>query len=242
MIRDWAALVFAMVFPTLMSWVYFIGLATQAGQPNPTALLAYGVGKGVQFTFPFFYALLFDRSRLRPSAPTARGLGLAIGFGSLVAAGMFVLYAVWLRGTPLMEVAGRQIIGKLREFGLATPAGYVLFGGFISVVHSLFEEYYFRWFIFGGLKRYLRLSGAVALSALAFMAHHIVVLAVYFPGAAEFLTVVLPFSLCVAVGGAVWAWLYDRAQSLYAPWLSHLIVDVAIMVVGYDLMAPYLAR
>src|SRR5439155_785789 len=82
------------------------------------------------------------------------------------------------------------------------------------------------------------LGAAAALSALAFTAHHVVVLAVYFPGPTEFLTVVLPFALCVGVGGAVWAWLYDRAQSLYAPWLSHLIIDAAILVVGYDLVAP----
>jgi membrane protease YdiL (CAAX protease family) len=237
--RDWLALAFAMTFPSVMSWVYFVGLAG-GGQANRVALFAYGVGKVIQFTFPFFYCLLFERDRLRPSAPTRRGLLLAAGFGLLVNAGIFALYAGWLRQTQLMEVAGRQIVEKLREFSIATPAGFVAFAAFVAVAHSLFEEYYFRWFVFGLLRRHLRLWAAVAVSSLAFMGHHIVVLAVYFPGAVQFLTVVLPFSLCVAVGGAVWAWLYDRSKSLYAPWLSHLLIDVGIMVVGYDLVGAYL--
>ena len=240
--RDAAALTFAMVFPSLMSWLYFIGLAAGHGEPNPLALAAYTVGKAVQFSFPFLYCLLFDRGRLRPSAPTRAGLLLALGFGLLVDAAMFALYYAALRQTPLMETAAQQILGKLREFSIATPLGFLAFACFVALAHSLFEEYYFRWFVFGLLRRYLRLSAAIALSSVAFMAHHIVVLAVYFPGAVEFVTVVLPFALCVAVGGAAWAWLYERSRSLYAPWLSHLLIDAGIMVVGYDLVAPYLGR
>jgi membrane protease YdiL (CAAX protease family) len=229
-----------MVFPSVMSWVYFIGLSAGRGEPNPVALAAYAVGKAVQFSFPFVYCLLFDRGRLRPSRPTRDGLLLALGFGLLVNAAMFTLYYAGLRQTPLMEKAARQILEKLREFSIATPLGFVAFAGFVSLAHSLFEEYYFRWFIFGLLRRYLRLPAAITLSSLAFMAHHVIVLAVYFPGAVEFVAVVLPFALCVAVGGAAWAWLYERSRSLYAPWLSHLLIDVGIMAVGYDLVAPYL--
>jgi membrane protease YdiL (CAAX protease family) len=45
----------------------------------------------------------------------------------------------------------------------------------------------------------------------------------------------VPFALCVAGGGVAWAWLYDRSNSLYAPWLSHLLIDAAVMAIGYDL-------
>jgi membrane protease YdiL (CAAX protease family) len=45
----------------------------------------------------------------------------------------------------------------------------------------------------------------------------------------------LPFAACVAVGGAVWAWLYQRTNSVYAPWISHLVVDASLFVIGYDL-------
>ena len=75
---------------------------------------------------------------------------------------------------------------------------------------------------------------AIVVSSLAFAAHHVVVLAVYFPD--RFWTATLPFALAVAVGGAAWAWLYDRYQSLTGPWVAHLLTDAAIMAVGFDLL------
>ena len=63
-----------------------------------------------------------------------------------------------------------------------------------------------------------------------------IVLGVFFPG--RFWTAAAPLSLCVAVGGAAWAAVYQRSGSLLGPWLSHLIVDAAIMAVGYDLADP----
>jgi membrane protease YdiL (CAAX protease family) len=65
------------------------------------------------------------------------------------------------------------------------------------------------------------------------MGHHVVILGGFFPG--HFWEIVLPFSLAIAVGGVVWAWMYERSGSLLGPWLSHLIVDVALMAVGYRL-------
>jgi membrane protease YdiL (CAAX protease family) len=64
------------------------------------------------------------------------------------------------------------------------------------------------------------------------MAHHVILLATYFGWSSPW---TYAFSLAVAVGGAVWAWLYERSGSLVGPWLSHLVVDAAIFLVGYDL-------
>jgi membrane protease YdiL (CAAX protease family) len=48
------------------------------------------------------------------------------------------------------------------------------------------------------------------------------------------LAMTLPTS--IAVGGAVWAWLYDRSGSLLAPWISHALIDGALFVVGWDMV------
>jgi membrane protease YdiL (CAAX protease family) len=105
---------------------------------------------------------------------------------------------------------------------------------FIAVAHAALEEYYWRWFVFGRLRRHLAVGAAAVLSGLAFMGHHVLVLAVYFPG--RFWGAAVPLSLAIAVGGVVWAWLYHRSGSLLGPWLSHVLVDAAIMLIGYDLM------
>jgi membrane protease YdiL (CAAX protease family) len=113
-----------------------------------------------------------------------------------------------------------KIRDKLLLFHADTPARYLFLGLFIAGFHSLMEEYYWRWFVFGELRRRMAVVSANALAALAFMAHHVVVLGVYFPQ--YFFTAALPFSLCVAVGGAVWAWLYQRTGTIYSAWISQL--------------------
>ncbi len=237
---DWFALAFAMIYPSFMSWIYFVALATENGKVNVLVPVVYGAGKLVQFTFPVIYTWFFNREDLQPHGPNLRGMVIAVGFGLFTVAVMFAVYFGLMRGTSLAEVAAQAILVKLREFNLASPLAFLLFAVFVSVLHSLFEEYYFRWFIFNLLKHHLNLTAAVVLSALAFMAHHIITLAVYFPGGWNFIILVVLFSIAVAVGGAVWALIYDSAQSLYAPWLSHLIVDAGIMVVGWDLVGAYL--
>jgi membrane protease YdiL (CAAX protease family) len=72
------------------------------------------------------------------------------------------------------------------------------------------------------------------LSALAFAGHHVFVLNEYLPG--RFWSATVPFSLGIAAGGLVWAWLYHRSGSLLGPWLSHFLVDLGIMVAGYRML------
>jgi membrane protease YdiL (CAAX protease family) len=242
--REWSALIFAMTFPTLMTWFYFVALArpvpltpfesSPQSSANAWAQAAYGAGKLVQFAFPVLYLVLVEPGSLRPGRPHLKGMGLGIGFGLLVGAGMVGLYSVglqnWLAGTG----AATMIRIKIEEFNAASPARYAALTGFLAVVHSLLEEYYWRWFVFGRLRRVVSMPAAIALSSLAFMAHHVVVIGRFFPN--DFWLAAAPLSLCVAGGGAFWAWLYHRSGSIYAPWVSHLLVDVAVMGVGYDMV------
>jgi membrane protease YdiL (CAAX protease family) len=235
-LRDAWALVVAMVFPTIMAWTYFIALAQPVGrgEANPAIQAAYGLGKVAQFAFPIVYLGLFEPGSLRLRWPSARGLALGVGFGLLVGAAMIVAYR-YLLADWLIEMGTReQVRAKVEEFGAGSPFGFAVLALFIAGIHSFLEEYYWRWFVFGRLRRLIPMGAAIVFSSLAFMAHHVVVLHVYLPG--HFLSAAVPFSLAVAVGGAVWAWLYDRTGSLVAPWVSHLLVDAAIMAVGYDLL------
>jgi membrane protease YdiL (CAAX protease family) len=231
------SLAFALVFPLFMAWVYFILMAGTEQRGNPAFVAAYGLGKVVQFLFPALYVAWFDRQSLRLARPTIRGLGLGAGFAALVAMVLFALYFGWLRNSQLVADTPGQVFGRLREFGRDTPAGFVQIALFLCLVHSLFEEYYWRWFVFGRLDRYLPTAAAIAVSAIGFLLHHVVILGVFFPG--RFWSLAVPFSLCVGAGGAFWAWLYHRSGSLYAAWLSHALVDAAIMVVGYTMLETY---
>jgi membrane protease YdiL (CAAX protease family) len=236
--RDGSALGFAMLFPLVMAWLYFVVLADESSEADPLFQFAFSAGKLVQFLFPAVYVWWFDREELTPAWPSSRGMALAVGFAALVSAGMFAIYYGWLKHSPLFGETPMHILAKVQQFGLATRRGYLMLGLFICIAHSLFEEYYWRWFVFGWLKRHLPVPAAVALSAVGFTLHHIVILGVYFPQ--SFWLLAVPFALCVGVGGGVWAWIYHRAGSLYAPWISHALIDTAILLIGFDMLAAHL--
>lgn len=226
-----------MVFPSLMAWLYFVVLAVEGEGANPALLGAFGIGKFVQFAFPVVYVWWFERERLRPALPTRQGLRLALLFGVGIAAAILTLYFGWLKHTDWLSETPAKVFAKVREFAMDTPSRFLMLAVFISLVHSALEEYYWRWFVFGTLRKYLRLGPAVLVASLAFMGHHVIVLGVYFPG--QFWLLAVPFSLAVAVGGGVWALIYERSRSLLGPWLSHVIIDAAIMGVGYDMMMQF---
>jgi membrane protease YdiL (CAAX protease family) len=225
----------AMLYPAALTWVYFVALAGGPGPANSAQKAVYLIGKTLQFGLPIFFLLFIERRRPRLTWPRFDGLLPGLGFGLAVTALMLGLYYGCLRPMPLLARTPEMVWHKLQqEFSVDTVAGYVALVAFIAVPHSLLEEYYWRWFVFGRLRRWVPVPWANLLSSLAFMAHHVIVLYVYLPG--QWWIGVVPFSLAVAAGGATWAWLYQRTGTIYSAWLSHLLVDAAIGVVGYDLL------
>ena len=171
------------------------------------------------------------RPRSRWFRRNAGTLAVGVGFGLLVLAAMFGLYQLVWKPNPAFAGASQAIREKIVGLGIGRLWMYAAVGVFYALCHSALEEYYWRWFVFGQLRSRLRLVSAVAISSLAFMAHHVILLATYFGWSSPW---TYAFSLSVAAGGAVWAWLYERSGSLIGPWLSHLVVDAAIFLVGYD--------
>ncbi|MFQ5876702.1 MAG: lysostaphin resistance A-like protein [Acidobacteriota bacterium] len=243
-LQDLLALIFAMAFPSAAAWLYFVLLARRDLLPA-----AYSACKIIQFAFPVAWTFLMRRPRAR-RAPVAGGGGArsvraghaprrspAAGPVSGLAMGALLwgAYLGWLRGGELAAAAAPRIISKLEAIGADTPARFLALTLFLSVLHALLEEYYWRWFVFGQIRERVGFLPSAAVSSLAFMAHH-VILAGAMLGPARFWSAALPLSLAVALAGAVWAWLYERGGTLISPWLSHLIVDLAIMAIGYDIV------
>jgi len=216
--------------PTIITWLYFF----QAdGMAPAVQLTVFNVVKTIQFTFPLFWVLAIQRGRVTLKPPNSQGLELGVAFGAVVASAMFGVYLAFLRGSQPVVDATEIVIAKVSGWGINEPWKYTLLGLFYALVHSFLEEYYWRWFVFGQLRRFTSLGTAIAISSLGFMAHHVLVLG-KFCGFDSPLTYIL--SACVAIGGAFWAWLYDRTGSLLGPWLGHMVIDAAIFAIGYDLI------
>jgi membrane protease YdiL (CAAX protease family) len=229
----WFVLAFALIFPSIMGWLeYGFGPAGGA-EDRPATHVSYPIGQAIQFSLPVAFVVLTTGRLPRPAKPRLEGLGLALAFGLAVAAGTVLLYYVFLRDTSVFQDSPARIKSVLARFGADSPLGFVVFACFVTVPHSLLEEYYWRWFVFGQLRRLVARAWAIGLSSLGFAAFHVFPLNAYLSG--HFFSAVLPFAACVAAGGAIWAWLYERTGSIYAPWLSHVIVDASLFVVGYDL-------
>ncbi len=219
-----------MVVPFLFSWIYFVLLpGTAIGNG------LYVLAKIMLVVWPVLATRWILRERLtfglvNDGGGSARWkivLG-GLGLGLVVLAIMVVLLA-----SPLGEIVreGAESI-RIRVQGMGVLDHFFVFALFLSVVHSLIEEVYWRWFVFGNLRRLTRkTSTAHVAAAVGFSAHHIVVLSQFFTlGMAVFL------GICVGIGGFLWSWLYARQGTLLGAWLSHMVVDFGIMAVGARLM------
>jgi CAAX protease family protein len=223
----WVILIFALTYPTAMTWLYFT-------ENSSDAPLLYAFGKCIQFALPVAWWLGAEGKRLRLPAPSWNGIAVGSGFGLLVGAGVIALYFGWLRGPPEFGILKDLATAKAAHFGLTTPVKFLAFAVFLSAIHALLEEYYWRAFVFAELRKQWPLAPAVVVSSLGFMAHHVVVLAVYFPG--QFWRATVPLSAGVAIGGAVWAIMYVRYGTLYSPWIGHALVDASLMGVAYAVL------
>jgi membrane protease YdiL (CAAX protease family) len=219
---------FALVFPSLATWLYFIGLADSGGTAQQVSMLA---GKVIQFAFPLAWVLVIRRQKFAICLRPRGGLeGLASGL--LILATILAGYHLWFAPAGYLTTGAAEITAKLSSMGVRTLPAYVALGVFYSLIHSFLEEYYWRWFVYGKLRQLIPVPAAIVVSSLGFMAHHVIVLAFYF---GWFSLQAWLFSLAVAAAGALWAANYQRSGSLLGPWLSHALADAAIFLVGYRL-------
>lgn len=229
--RDWCAVLVALVVPTLVTVVYFVLLAKSS---TTAQQVAYAVGKTLQFGGPALWIAWMQPARLGWTRPRGADVVWGIGLGLALLAAILGLYQFGAKPAglipPTAVVAVRE---KVLGLGVGSVPVFLIMAGFYSLIHSLLEEYYWRWFVFGQLRQLTSLPWAIGISSLGFMAHHVCIVSVYF-GWFSLESIVL--SLAVAGGGAIWAWLYQRNNSLIAPWISHALVDAAIFIVGYDLV------
>jgi membrane protease YdiL (CAAX protease family) len=115
--------------------------------------------------------------------------------------------------------------------GFGTLGKYALLGAYIIFCNSLLEEYVWRWFVFRRCEDLLAGWLAVLASGLFFTLHHAVLLAVEFDWKVATLS-----SAGVFAGGAIWSFHYLRYRSVWPGYLSHAIVDVTILAIGYHIL------
>jgi membrane protease YdiL (CAAX protease family) len=208
------------------AWWYFV-------RPTDALPLVYATAKVIQAALPLVGWWLLGMPRRAAWSLDGRTVRAGLTSGVTLAAGVFALYYGVFRGTAWVEAARPAIEHRLAAFGATSWVGFLAIGLGLSLVHSLFEEYYWRWFVFDALAERIPLSAAFAVSGLAFAAHHVIVIDRLLSGAPA---MAVALALTVAAGGAFWAWQRHRYRSLLAPWIGHACVDLAVFWVGWEVL------
>lgn len=226
----WASLTLAMLVPGFVTWMFFVG--APGGQSTK---FLYSFLKIFMLVFPGLAMLVLWKNKVRLNGPSKSSLRLGLGLGVLMGAGILTVFFFIFEPMGLFDQTSHALKKKLGEFGVSDHWTFISLAAFICLVNSTLEEYYWRWFVFGGISQLLNPVWAIVLSSGAFVLHHQVVIGHYMNDQ-HYFTFALFFSLCVGAAGAVWAWIYHKTGDLWAAWISHLVADVAIMVIGYRLM------
>jgi len=226
--RTWAVVLPATVLPLFGALLYFVfakgvGLAQAAYSGTKLFTLAWPI-----IAVPWILKHRVERPAWR-EARHWRTLPSGLLMGAGIVGLMFLLMQTQWIGEPVRTNAVR-INDTVTGLGL-NRGNYWAFGICLAVLHSLLEEYYWRWFVFGGLRQLMPAGLAHALAGAAFMGHHVVVLLQFFP-----VPLALFLSFSIGLGGVIWSGMYVRQGSLLGVWLSHIIVDFGILSIGHQLL------
>ncbi|MBD2576588.1 type II CAAX endopeptidase family protein [Oscillatoria sp. FACHB-1406] len=195
--------------------------------PGTLGQAIFSLSKLWLFVLPAVWFLRVEKGEFKLSLPrmgevllgTVLGLAMfATIWGIYIAVGQDLIDPVYVRD-------------RAQQVGVSSPQVYLAGAAYFSFINAPIEEYVWRWFVGRQCERLLQLQGAILLSALLFTLHHVIGLARYFA-----LPVVVLGSLGVFGAGAIWSWCYFKSHSLWASTISHILADLAIALVGWQLL------
>ena len=221
--RCWCALAPALCVPFVAALFYFL-ICRDPG----VSRTIYVAAKVFLLVWPLIASRFLLRGRPCSWRPQ-RGHRPRAALAGLASGAAISLLVVLVMLTPIGKLVTSSA-GSIRERSehLGVMQYYWAFAIFLSFVHSLIEEYYWRWFAYGGLRRVVSPMSAAVISAAAFGSHHVII-----TGQLMSWPLGLVCGTGIAAGGFVWALLYKRYRSLLAPWLSHIVIDLTVMTIGY---------
>lgn len=154
-----------------------------------------------------------------------KGFGIALGLGAaiytLIVGGFFLL-------RPFVDFSG--IAGQLSQNAGVTRDNFLYVSLYISFINSLLEEFFFRGFLFLGLRKVNR-GFAYGFSAVLFSVYHVAMMLGWFQ-----LWLFLLILAGLSVGGMIFNRLNEQQGTIYTSWLVHMFANFAINTVGFILL------
>lgn len=108
-----------------------------------------------------------------------------------------------------------------------SKSNFIYVALYISFINSFLEEFFFRGFLFLGLKKTTNRSMSYAISAFAFSVYHVAILSNWFSPILFIIAMVGLF-----IGGLIFNWLNEKNENIYNSWVVHMFANFAINTVG----------
>jgi hypothetical protein len=193
---------------------------------TPLGLTVFAISKIWVLIFPAFWWIFIEKQKTSCSPLARGGLGAGILTGLLMSVIIGALY-FFIGARVIDHDMVAQIVNGI---GMVNRESYFMGAAYWILVNSILEEYVWRWFVVYQCERLMPGWLAVPVSAIGFTFHHIWAIATFLPP-----PLILISTLGVFTGGAVWSWCYHHYRSIWPGYLSHAIVDLAILTIGYHL-------
>ena len=173
---------------------------------------------------PVVWLLYIDKGKLSWSPTNKNGIIAGLLWSVPIAV---ILFATYLLAKDLL-ISQEDAKAAIVKFGISSPAKFLIFASAMSLGNSLMEEYVWRWFVFSKFKLLLGVWPAIFLSAFFFTVHHIVIMWNF-----GSLWLVFLGSIGLFTGAIIWAWLYNKYNSIWPGWICHVAADAAIMCITW---------
>ena len=195
--------------------------------PGPIGKTVYFLSKCWILALPAFWLQRIEKQRPSLSPPRHGGFVFGVASGLVIGATILAAYHFALAA----RIDPAPLRAQAAAAGFDRVAIYIAFAAWFCTINAVIEEYVWRWFVYTRCEMLMPRYAAVVLAAALFTAHHVIVLRAFFPW-----PLALFASAGVFTGGAVWSWSYLRYRSIWPGYVSHAIVDAAILIVGWKML------
>lgn len=220
--RQYGSQVALLLSVPCMSLAVAIALLAAPGMVGQSALAICQIWL---LALPIVWQVWVRRGSLKvtPPKPSDWRMGVVLGLlmFTVILVGYGTILRNWIDAVYIREVF--QQVGSLNQLT------FLLWGAYLILVNALFEEYFWRWFVYSRCEEWVGSNPAVALSAFFFTLHHTLGLAVF----TNWRTTLVG-SLAVFAAGAIWCENYRRTRSVWGGYISHAIAVIALNIVAWQ--------